>query len=86
MSNRPGEGEDRLSSLDEDPAAVRVFAAQQNQSADAFVAAEDAEAGMTEMSEKFKEKGRETYLPARNNMSRTGLYERQVVAIHRSTD
>jgi phosphomethylpyrimidine synthase len=42
---------------------VRDFAAKQNQSADAFIAA-DAEAGMAEMSEKFREKGGEIYLPA----------------------
>jgi phosphomethylpyrimidine synthase len=42
---------------------VRDFAAKQNQSADAFIAA-DAEAGMQEMSEKFREKGGEIYLPA----------------------
>jgi phosphomethylpyrimidine synthase len=43
---------------------VRDFAAKQNQSADAFIAAGDAEAGMQEMSEKFREKGGEIYLPA----------------------
>ena len=48
---------------------VRDFAAKQNQGADAFIAAEpiaeaDAEAGMAEMSEKFREKGGEIYLPA----------------------
>jgi phosphomethylpyrimidine synthase len=51
---------------------VRDFAAKQNQSADAFIAAGDAEkpvpseveAGMAEMSEKFREKGGEIYLPA----------------------
>ncbi|SNS85248.1 hydroxymethylpyrimidine synthase [Sphingomonas laterariae] len=43
---------------------VRDFAAKQNQSADSFLAAGDAEAGMAEMSEKFKEKGGEIYLPA----------------------
>jgi phosphomethylpyrimidine synthase len=42
---------------------VRDFAAKQNQSADAFIAA-DAQAGMAEMSEKFREKGGEIYLPA----------------------
>jgi phosphomethylpyrimidine synthase len=46
---------------------VREFAARQN--SDAFLAAEpiapaDAEAGMAEMSEKFREKGGEIYLPA----------------------
>jgi phosphomethylpyrimidine synthase len=50
---------------------VRDFAAKQNQSADAFLAADlsaeasaKAEAGMAEMSEKFREKGGEIYLPA----------------------
>ena len=48
---------------------VRDFAAKQNQSADAFiaaapVAAEDAEAGMAKMSETFRERGGEIYLPA----------------------
>ncbi|BBE34806.1 phosphomethylpyrimidine synthase ThiC [Sphingosinicella microcystinivorans] len=44
---------------------VRDFAAKQNQSADTFIAAEDAAKGMAEMSEKFKEKGGEIYLPTR---------------------
>jgi phosphomethylpyrimidine synthase len=48
---------------------VREFAAKQNQDAGAFLAAtpigaEDAEAGMAEMSEKFRERGGEIYLPA----------------------
>ncbi|MFK4794173.1 phosphomethylpyrimidine synthase ThiC [Sphingobium sp. ZW T5_29] len=43
---------------------VRDFAAKQNQPADAFIAAEDAEKGMAEMSETFKDKGGEIYLPA----------------------
>ncbi|MBB4640576.1 phosphomethylpyrimidine synthase ThiC [Rhizorhapis suberifaciens] len=43
---------------------VRDFAAKQNQSADAFLAAEEAEKGMQAMSEKFHEKGGEIYLPA----------------------
>jgi phosphomethylpyrimidine synthase len=43
---------------------VRDFAAKQNQPADAFIAAEDAEAGMAEMSEAFKKQGSEIYLPA----------------------
>jgi phosphomethylpyrimidine synthase len=46
---------------------VREFAARQNQSADSFLAAgteADAEAGMAEMREVFKEKGGEIYLPA----------------------
>lgn len=42
---------------------VRDFAAKQNQPADAFIAAEDAEQGMKEMSETFREKGGEIYLP-----------------------
>jgi phosphomethylpyrimidine synthase len=43
---------------------VRDFAAKQNQGADAFIAAEDAQKGMDAMSEVFKEKGGEIYLPA----------------------
>ncbi|WP_034157803.1 phosphomethylpyrimidine synthase ThiC [Sphingomonas sp. ERG5] len=43
---------------------VRDFAAKQNQPADAFIAAGDAEKGMAEMSEVFKEMGGEIYLPA----------------------
>jgi phosphomethylpyrimidine synthase len=47
---------------------VREFAAKQNQPADAFIAAsgneQDAEAGMAAMSEQFKEKGSEVYIPA----------------------
>ena len=43
---------------------VRDFAAKQNQPSDQFLAAEDAEAGMAEMSEAFKNKGSEIYLPA----------------------
>jgi phosphomethylpyrimidine synthase len=43
---------------------VRDFAAKQNAPADTFLAADDAEAGMKEMSEKFREKGGEIYLPA----------------------
>jgi phosphomethylpyrimidine synthase len=48
---------------------VRDFAAKQNQSADGFLAATpiapaEAEAGMAQMSEKFREKGGEIYLPA----------------------
>ena len=48
---------------------VRDFAAKQNASADTFLAATpaseaEAEAGMAEMSEKFREKGGEIYLPA----------------------
>jgi len=46
---------------------VRDFAAKQNQEADAFIAASDpveAEKGMEAMSEAFKAKGGEIYLPA----------------------
>jgi len=46
---------------------VRDFAAKQNEGAASFIAATpvaDADAGMAEMSEKFKEKGGEIYLPA----------------------
>ena len=48
---------------------VRDFAAKQNASADTFLAATpvgeaEAEAGMEEMSETFREKGGEIYLPA----------------------
>ncbi|MBB3912102.1 phosphomethylpyrimidine synthase ThiC [Sphingomonas desiccabilis] len=43
---------------------VREFAAKQNAPVDTFVAAEEAEAGMAEMSERFREKGSEVYLPA----------------------
>jgi phosphomethylpyrimidine synthase len=49
---------------------VRDFAAKQNAGADIFIAAdlsaeasEKAEAGMAEMSERFREKGGEIYLP-----------------------
>ncbi|WP_332812724.1 phosphomethylpyrimidine synthase ThiC [Sphingomonas sp.] len=41
---------------------VRDFAAKQN--SDSFVAVDEAEKGMAEMSEKFREKGGEIYLPA----------------------
>ena len=43
---------------------VRDFAAKQNAEIETFVAAEDAEAGMEEMSKVFKDKGSEVYLPA----------------------
>ena len=43
---------------------VREFAAKQNAEIETFVAAEDAEAGMEEMSKVFKDKGSEVYLPA----------------------
>jgi phosphomethylpyrimidine synthase len=44
---------------------VREFAAKQNADADSFIAAEDAEKGMEAMSEVFKEKGGELYLPTK---------------------
>ena len=43
---------------------VRDFAAKQNAPVETFVAAEEAEAGMAGMSEVFREKGGEVYLPA----------------------
>ncbi|MCW6534946.1 phosphomethylpyrimidine synthase ThiC [Sphingomonas lycopersici] len=43
---------------------VRDFARLQNQNADAFVAADTAEAGMKEMSEIYNETGRELYMGA----------------------
>ncbi len=43
---------------------VREFAARQNQPADGFILAEDAEAGMEAMSAKFKEIGSELYVGA----------------------
>jgi phosphomethylpyrimidine synthase len=43
---------------------VRDFAAKQNQPSTGFIAAEEAEAGMAEMSKVFHEKGGEVYLPA----------------------
>ncbi|WP_374528390.1 phosphomethylpyrimidine synthase ThiC [Novosphingobium sp.] len=43
---------------------VRDFAAKQNQPVETFVAAEDAEKGMAEMSEKFREGGGELYIGA----------------------
>ncbi|WP_230772772.1 phosphomethylpyrimidine synthase ThiC [Sphingomonas sp. Leaf4] len=45
-------------------AEVREFAARQNAGVETFLAAGDAEKGMAEMSEKFREKGGEVYLPA----------------------
>ncbi len=41
---------------------VRAFAARQNQPAEAFLAADDAERGMAEMSAKFRETGGEIYI------------------------
>ncbi|HWJ69977.1 MAG TPA: phosphomethylpyrimidine synthase ThiC [Sphingobium sp.] len=43
---------------------VRDFAARQNQDSTGFIAAEEAEQGMAQMSEKFREEGGEIYLPA----------------------
>lgn len=43
---------------------VRDFAAKQNQPADSFIAAEDAEKGMKEMSQVFRETGGELYMGA----------------------
>jgi phosphomethylpyrimidine synthase len=45
-------------------AEVREFAAKQNASAETFLAAGEADKGMAEMSERFREKGGEIYLPA----------------------
>jgi phosphomethylpyrimidine synthase len=41
---------------------VRDFAAKQNSSADTFLAAEEADKGMAEMSEKFREAGGDIYI------------------------
>jgi phosphomethylpyrimidine synthase len=41
---------------------VRDFAARQNQESGAFIAAEEAEAGMAQMSEKFRAAG-DLYVP-----------------------
>jgi phosphomethylpyrimidine synthase len=49
--------------LDEDHPEVRDFAAKQNASADTFLATEEAEQGMAEMSKKFRSAGGEVYLP-----------------------
>jgi len=43
---------------------VRDFAARQNQPSDAFLAAEEAEKGMRQMSEKYREIGSELYIGA----------------------
>jgi phosphomethylpyrimidine synthase len=43
---------------------VRDFAAKQNAPVETFVAVEDAEAGMAGMSERFRERGGEVYLPS----------------------
>jgi phosphomethylpyrimidine synthase len=41
---------------------VREFAAKQNAEVGSFVAAEEAEAGMAEMSEDFRKRGGEIYV------------------------
>lgn len=41
---------------------VRDFATKQNASADTFLAVEEANTGMAEMSKRFREKGGEIYL------------------------
>ena len=43
---------------------VRDFAAKQNAGVETFIAAEDAEAGMADMSEQFRETGGKVYIPA----------------------
>ena len=43
---------------------VRDFAAKQNQESSGFIAAEEAEAGMEEMSKVFRETGSELYMGA----------------------
>jgi phosphomethylpyrimidine synthase len=52
-----------LTGAGHDPERVK-FAAKQNQEASAFIAAEDVEKGMAEMSEKYNETGRELYIGA----------------------
>jgi phosphomethylpyrimidine synthase len=46
------------------PHEVREFAAKQNQESGSFIAAEEAEAGMGEMSRVYNEGGRELYIGA----------------------
>jgi phosphomethylpyrimidine synthase len=43
---------------------VRDFAAKQNQPTTGFIAADEAEKGMREMSEKYEEVGRQLYIGA----------------------
>jgi phosphomethylpyrimidine synthase len=43
---------------------LREFAAKQNQSADAFIATEEAEVGMAGMSKVYEDNGRELYMGA----------------------
>jgi phosphomethylpyrimidine synthase len=47
---------------------VRDFAAKQNASADTFLAAEEADRGMAQMSAKFRQQG-EIYLPATDSIA-----------------
>jgi phosphomethylpyrimidine synthase len=42
---------------------VRDFAAKQNAGADTLLAAEEADQGLAEMSERFRKNGGEIYLP-----------------------
>lgn len=53
LPDRPG---------DDQAARTRDFAAKQNASADTFLAAEEADKGMAEMVEKYRESG-ELYVP-----------------------
>ncbi len=53
LKNHPGDGS---------PARTREFARLQNKPADGFVAAEEAEAGMAEMSKVYDATGRELYM------------------------
>jgi phosphomethylpyrimidine synthase len=46
---------------------VRDFAVKQNASADTFLAAEEAEQGMAEMSNRFRDQGAEIYIPSQPN-------------------
>jgi phosphomethylpyrimidine synthase len=57
-------GEGRLAEPREAIASASDFAAKQNQPATAFIAAEEVEAGMKRMSEKFRETGSELYMGA----------------------
>jgi len=53
-ANERSEGNFRSTKITQE---VREFAAKQNQPSDAFIAAEEAESGMAEMSERFREVG-----------------------------
>ena len=50
---------------------VRDFAAKQNASSDTFLAAEEAEQGMAEMSERFEDGGGEVYVETNDRHSAT---------------